>query len=71
MMNYRDVGFNRRIFARYRLRTSRVIILDQIYPVAHLEPPHQVGVERLQQVGRVPGLGFLPSVLLPSLGDVR
>lgn len=36
-----------RIPLRYRLRTSRVIIFYQIHPVAHFEPPHQVGVERV------------------------
>ena len=25
-------------------------MLDQIYPVAHFEPPHEGGIQRLQQV---------------------
>jgi hypothetical protein len=33
-----------------RLRTRRVIILDQIHPVAHFEAPHQCRVKRLQEV---------------------
>ena len=48
-----------------RLRTRRVIILDQIHPVAHFEAPHQCRVKRLQQIAD--GIRLLESGVKPNI----
>ena len=55
----------RRCFPHHRLGACRIVVLHQVHSAAHLIPPHQHRVERLQQVAD--RVGFLHAGVEPQV----